>query len=131
MVIEDDAEILDLYREFLTEAGYTVSLYRHPDPALEALRHSPPNVVILDWLIGDMELGYDVVRSLADEPAAPRVALVVVTAAVHHVQRVASELAALGIPVLFKPFYIDELRLILESLLTDSSGQILTVGPPE
>jgi DNA-binding response OmpR family regulator len=118
LVIDDDPDILEMYCQALAAEGYTVACYADPLPAVDSAPLSQPALVILDWLFADADTGLTTLRSLRTNPATAHIPILVATAAVHHLQRYAGDLAAAGIPILYKPFYLDELLSLVSMLVS-------------
>lgn len=111
LVVDDDADIRWAVRLLLEDEGYVVGEAPAGNPALECLRETEQGmVVLLDVLMPGMD-GIQVMDVVtAEDTLATRHAYIMVTAlddALTHV--VLDRLHALGVPVLAKPFDIDEL----------------------
>ncbi len=63
LVVEDDASLRKLYEAEFSEAGYVVTCAASGNEALERIRSVPPEVIVLDIRLGDMN-GLDVMRGL-------------------------------------------------------------------
>ena len=63
LVVEDEADMVDLLRYHLNKAGFDVLIARDGLTGFEIARKSRPNVVILDILLPHMD-GYAVCRAL-------------------------------------------------------------------
>jgi two-component system alkaline phosphatase synthesis response regulator PhoP len=72
LVIEDEADMVDLLRYNLSKAGFGVLIARDGLTGLEIARKNLPDVVILDILLPHMD-GYVVCNTLKNttEPCAP------------------------------------------------------------
>ncbi len=79
LLVEDDPDIQVVARAALTRAGFTVSLAGSGGAALQAIRSDPPDVVLLDWMMPDME-GPDVCQRLKSDPATRHIPVVFMTA---------------------------------------------------
>src|SRR5947209_17004673 len=63
LVVDDDAKIVSLLRRALTYEGYTVRTSLNAGAGLTSARDEPPNLVVLDVMLPDMD-GYEVCRRL-------------------------------------------------------------------
>ena len=111
VVVDGDADLRDTLRMLLEDAGYTVAECDDGLDCLRVLRASPtPLVVLLENLLRRM-MGEAVLRAVAADPClAGRHAYVVLTtspcALLPHTQHLP---AGLSVPVIAKPFELDEL----------------------
>ena len=68
LIVEDDLSLRTLYQAEFTEEGYNVTGVASGEEAMEVLRKSPPQAVVLDIRLGGMN-GLDLLRGiLADRP---------------------------------------------------------------
>lgn len=118
LVVDDDDAIREAIRVLLEDEGYVV--YEAPDgkPALARLRAHPEGmVVLLDVHMPGMD-GLTLLRALdIDERLATRHAIILLSA---HLSRtlpldVATLLTRLNVPVLGKPFAIDDLVTVVQA----------------
>ena len=65
LVVDDDADIRLLTRLILERDGHTVALAADGDEALAAVADSPPDVVVLDVMMPDLD-GYAVLKRLKE-----------------------------------------------------------------
>ena len=71
LVVEDKQKHADLIQAWLEPEGYQLQLARSRDEALEALRRSPPDLVVLDLMLSldtTKKEGYEVCRLLRQDP---------------------------------------------------------------
>jgi two-component system KDP operon response regulator KdpE len=104
LVIEDDAAMRRFLRASLGAAGYRVAEAETGDAALKAAPIQPPNVVLLDLSLPDMD-GLEVIRNLRTWSQVP---IVVVSARGREKDKVAA-LDAGADDYLTKPFGVPEL----------------------
>jgi DNA-binding response OmpR family regulator len=64
LVVEDDSTLATLEAEILTAHGYTVVVVNSGELALAALRHSIPDLVVLDLELTGNVQGWDVLQAL-------------------------------------------------------------------
>jgi DNA-binding response OmpR family regulator len=63
LVIDDEPEITDIVKAFLTNAGYQVMVENSPVNAIERAKKFKPNLVLLDIMMPFMD-GYEVCSAL-------------------------------------------------------------------
>jgi DNA-binding response OmpR family regulator len=81
LVVDDDARFCDLLRRLLVRAGHSVACANGGEEALAALRQasSPPDLVILDWMMPGVD-GLAVLQRMRADPATAGTAVMVYTA---------------------------------------------------
>ncbi len=109
IVINDNIELLEMLRELLANAGYSVAVYTSPARAITDLGRSKPALIVVDWIFGGEHLGMQLIQRLKLRPSTAAIPLLICTAAVRPVQESADFLRGKGIGMLFKPFTFDEL----------------------
>jgi two-component system OmpR family response regulator len=67
LVVDDEPVLRELLSATLRFAGYTVGSAATGSEALDAARHEPPDLVLLDVMLPDMD-GFEVVRRLRELP---------------------------------------------------------------
>jgi two-component system, response regulator, stage 0 sporulation protein F len=87
LIVEDDVSLRKLYEAEFTEEGYAVSAVASGEEAMERLRATSPDVLILDIRLGGMD-GLDVLRRVLQER--PEVAVVLNSAYPSYKQSFAS-----------------------------------------
>jgi DNA-binding response OmpR family regulator len=103
LIVEDDAGIIDLLIELLTEEGYAVQVAARGDDALAALLAEPYALALVDLHLPGLG-GWEVLKALRAQPI--DTPIVVMTSSTLP----ADELAAMGVTAcLLKPFDLDEL----------------------
>jgi len=67
LVIDDEPEITDIVKAFLTNAGYQVTVENSPVNAIEKAKKFKPDLVLLDIMMPFMD-GYEVCAALKKDP---------------------------------------------------------------
>ncbi|MEU4830118.1 response regulator transcription factor [Streptosporangium sp. NPDC023615] len=70
LVVDDEPVVRELLSATLRFAGYTVGSAATGAEALEAAWHEPPDLVLLDVMLPDMD-GFEVIRRLRELPGPP------------------------------------------------------------
>lgn len=121
LVVDDKANLLSLMRMILEDEQYQVSVLQDGKNAVERVRATEPDLVILDLKLGDTS-GLDILQSLKAQRATADIPVIVYTAAVieaEEVERLVAEDPAryTGVSVLQKPFDLDALLDQVQSVL--------------
>jgi two-component system phosphate regulon response regulator PhoB len=115
LVVEDEPDILELVRMNLAQAGFEVASAETGDEALEALRRSPPDLVVLDLMLPDRS-GTEVCRDMRSDPRLRETPVIMLTAKGEEVDRIVGfELGADD--YVTKPFSPRELVLRVKAVL--------------
>jgi DNA-binding response OmpR family regulator len=130
LLIDDDAKLNALVGEYLGRFNFAVQAVVHPDDGLHALRVDPPDIVILDVMLPDMD-GFAVCRKVREHSSVP---IIMLTARGDVADRIAGlELGADD--YLPKPFEPRELlarmQAVLRRGLKTASQDRVRVGPLE
>jgi DNA-binding response OmpR family regulator len=119
LVVEDELKIARLVREYLTEAGFDVTVAHSGEEGLAAARGDRPDLMILDLGLPGMD-GYDVTRSVRSQSAMP---IIMLTARSDETDRVIGlELGADDYVV--KPFSPRELVARVKAVLRRTRGDL-------
>ena len=107
VVINDEQDLLGLFRELLEEEGYRVSTLTYPTADLADLQVLAPDLLVLDMMFGGEDRGWQFLQQLRLDRATAALPVVVCTAAYRLVREVQDYLTGMGIGVVLKPFDID------------------------
>jgi two-component system response regulator MprA len=113
LVIDDEPEVTNMVRRGLVYAGYTVDTAFDAETGLVTARDAPPDLVVLDRMLPDMD-GLEVCRRL--RAASGDLPIIMLTAKDAIPDRVAG-LEAGADDYLVKPFAFDELLARVKALL--------------
>jgi two-component system OmpR family response regulator len=128
LVVDDEPTVRELLSATLRFAGFTVTSAATGRAAVDAARREPPDLVLLDVMLPDMD-GFDVVRRLRDGGA--RVPVLFLTARDAPADKVQG-LTLGGDDYVTKPFDLEELIARIRAILRRTAGHptdVLTVGP--
>jgi CheY-like chemotaxis protein len=120
LVIDDDAQVRATISRAVAALGYPVREAASGARALDMVRDEPPGLVILDYVMPGMD-GAEVAKAIAAiDPDIP-----IVFSTGHAALRALRTAAGDDIPVLEKPFTLDELdELLRERLLVGRRARI-------
>jgi DNA-binding response OmpR family regulator len=130
LVVEDEADMVDLLRYHLGKAGFGALIAKDGLTGLEMARKNGPDVVLLDILLPQMD-GYAVCKVLKNTAETASLPIVMLTAKGEPSERIKGlELGADD--YLVKPFSLRELILRIQALLrrsrSDPQEEVLEVG---
>ncbi len=128
MVVNDSREILELFEEILTEEGYEVDLYSYGLHDLIEIKASAPDLIILDYLIGEEGFGWQLLQKLKMDRDTEHLPVIVCSAAVKQLRELETWLTEKGVGVVFKPFNIDDLLLAVRKMM---EGTAVVLGHDE
>jgi two-component system phosphate regulon response regulator PhoB len=115
LVVEDEPSIAELLSINLTHAGYTVSRALQADEALQLLRNTKPDLVILDWMMPGKS-GVKFARELRSNPSTQAIPILMLTAKGEEADKVLG-LDAGADDYVTKPFSPKELVARVKALL--------------
>ncbi|RZU10830.1 two-component system OmpR family response regulator [Kribbella rubisoli] len=131
LVVDDEATVRELLSATLRFAGFEVTSAATATEAVAAAVEEPPDLVLLDVMLPDLD-GFEVVRRLREQPtAAGPVPVLFLTAR----DRQADKIQGLSLGAddyVTKPFDLEELIARIRAILRRTTGQhsdVLTVGP--
>jgi two-component system phosphate regulon response regulator PhoB len=115
LVVDDEPDLLELVRVNLDQAGYEVRTASSGREALDQLRASLPDLVVLDLMLPDVT-GTEICRQLRADPESVDLPVIMLTAKADEVDRVVGlELGADD--YVTKPFSPRELALRVRAVL--------------
>jgi len=118
LVVNDTQEILDLFRDILEEEGFDSVLSTYAPRDLDELVSIDPDVVILDFMIGNESVGWQLLQKMKMHRATERIPVVVCTGAVQLARELEGQLASKTVGVVLKPFDIDDLLRTLSATIS-------------
>ena len=132
-VVEDEEALGVLLRYNLEAEGYSVSVVTRGDEAELALRESPPDLLILDWMLPGVS-GIELCRRLRQRPETERLPIIMLTARGEESERIRG-LATGADDYVVKPFSTPELmarvRAMLRRANPEAIASVLKVGDIE
>lgn len=79
VLAEDDPDIQLVARLALKRAGFNVTVVGNGQEALEAVQRTPPDVILLDWMMPELD-GPETCRRLKSDPVTAGIPVVFLTA---------------------------------------------------
>jgi DNA-binding NtrC family response regulator len=119
IVVDDDRSIRHLFKEVLTEAGYEVVMICDATGKIEHIKQIHPDLIILDYIFAGEGRGWDVLNKLKAIASLAAVPIVLCSGAHYDIWQIKSQLANMNVPVLEKPFGVNDLiEIVRESIGT-------------
>jgi two-component system alkaline phosphatase synthesis response regulator PhoP len=132
LVVEDDRDIAELVGRYLERAGYTVELLSSGRQALTAIAERPPDLLILDLMLPQVD-GLEICRAIRANERTATTPVIMLTARGEEAERIVGlEMGADD--YIAKPFSPNELVARVRALLRRSGRHpvppgTLTYGP--
>jgi CheY-like chemotaxis protein len=124
LVINDDESILDLFRLILEGEGFEVYSSEEAIENITEVERIQPDLVILDLKLGVQQEGWVMMQKIRMYPPTQHIPMILCTAALNEVREQEGTLQDKGIPVVYKPFGIDELLQAVQVVLPSSDDDI-------
>jgi DNA-binding response OmpR family regulator len=119
LIADDEPNIQTMVRMCLSTEGYDLEQVVDGRAAMDAIRRTPPDLLLLDLAMPVMD-GNAVLRELQDQRAIPGIRVVVMTA--HGSVRTAVQAIRMGASdFLEKPFRPEDLRISIASVLDETT----------
>jgi CheY-like chemotaxis protein len=117
VVVDDDPQLADLMREFLTDEGYDVQVCSQGDQAFGVIQAASPDLIILDVRMAEVG-GLGVLYLLSTDPQTREIPVLLCTAVSQgEMEQWEEVLDQKGVPILFKPFELSQLALQVGAML--------------
>ena len=133
LIVEDESALTLLLRYNLEAAQYTVETASRGDEAEIKLRESPPDLVILDWMLPGLS-GIELCRRLRARADTRQMPIIILTARGEESERIRG-LATGADDYIVKPFSVPELIARVNALLRRASpakvSDVLSFGDLE
>ena len=115
LVVDDEPGIRLYLKRLLGSAGFNVTTAADGEEALAAIAATPPDLVILDVMVGGRD-GYEICETIKRDPARQRIKVVMLSAKSRSIE-IEKGIAMGADAYLTKPFSMDELRDTVRRLL--------------
>jgi CheY-like chemotaxis protein len=121
LVIDDDADMLDLYGAFIREMGHEPVTKVAVESAPETIRDIDPDALLVDLRRPDEhEYGLRVIEELRADPELKALPIILCTAGAQEVRPLLQRLDLLDVPVVLKPFTTDDLERTLTTAIAQA-----------
>jgi len=128
LIVEDERKLADLLRDYLSEAGYTVSWPDRGDRVVPRVQQDPPALILVDIMLPGLD-GTEVCREIRKFSKIP---ILMITARVEEIDRIIGlELGADD--YICKPFspreVVARVKAVLRRAYSEPETSRLAVGP--
>lgn len=89
LLVDDDLTLLEMYEDRLKEENFRIIQAVNGEEAIKKAREFKPSLIILDIMMPKIN-GFDVLKSLRDDPEFGKIPIIVLTALIQDVDRIES-----------------------------------------
>lgn len=118
LVIEDEPDILELYRLLLETEGYEVHTKDTAYTDLTEVEHIQPHLIILDLMMGLKQEGWRFFNMVRQASSTASIPLILCTAAEHELKEKIDALKTPYVDIVFKPFDVDDFLQVIQRMLS-------------
>jgi sigma-B regulation protein RsbU (phosphoserine phosphatase) len=115
LIVDDNPANLRLLSQMLADRGYIVRAVKSGPRALESVRATPPNLILLDIKMPGMD-GYEVCRQLKELPETRSIPVIFISA-LNEIQNKVQGFNVGGVDYITKPFQYEEVIARVETHL--------------
>ena len=83
VLVDDDADFLDITQMILGGGGYEVSAFTDPDRAFDAIVREPPDLVITDLMMGRLDSGFSLARRIKSDDRFRAIPVIIISGISH------------------------------------------------
>jgi two-component system, OmpR family, alkaline phosphatase synthesis response regulator PhoP len=87
IIVEDEPDVADLVDHYLKKEGFETEIHHNGAVALEKIRMKPPDIIILDLMLPEMD-GLEICRTLRSETPTKGLPIIMLTAKSDELDRV-------------------------------------------
>jgi two-component system phosphate regulon response regulator PhoB len=131
LIIEDEKSIRDMLRTLLSRSGFEISESATGLECEADIRHTPPDLILLDWMLPDIS-GIELAKRLKRDPQTRKIPIILVTAKGEEEDKVKG-LECGADDYVTKPFSPKELVARIKALLRrtapNKTGEKIEVAP--
>jgi CheY-like chemotaxis protein len=123
LIIDDDPSILEVMRLILEEEGkYRITTSEIVFEGVAEVEQLQPDLLLLDFLMQGRRTAWTLLRKLKLHRPTKDIPIVLCTAGLLDVKEQEPIFPPKGIPIVYKPFDMDELLHVVEQMLSSSSS---------
>lgn len=115
-IVDDDRDLLELMRELLADVSWESTPITAASRAFDRLVTLMPDGIVLDLHLESPDAGWRVLEQIRGDPRTRGIPVIVWSADLRQLDQKRDWLDEHGIPVLVKPFDVDDLLVLLERI---------------
>lgn len=120
LVIDNDVDIRDLFRDLLEGEGYRVTTRSDPDLTVAEVAIVAPDLIVLELLYGRQNTGLPFLETLKTNPITAAIPTIVCSGAPDAVEASQKQLAAWNCGIASKPFEIESILAMAQDACSRS-----------
>ena len=124
LVLEADPTIVGLYHELLSEHGYEVTALSQPVDEPHAIAALQPDLILLEFHVSWDGPCPQIIEKLKTHPSTATIPIIVCTGALHLLPPLESVLAEYHVPVITKPFQIDQFLAVIQQTVPSAPQHV-------
>ncbi len=125
-VVNDDIDFIDAIKILLSEFGnYKVSVIHEGEKAYQVIKAEPPDLIILDIRMDTPHRGWSILDLLKLDPKTNPIPVIICTATTINEEKT-NWLKKHNITLLLKPFEINDLKMLVDIMLSPPSDPHLS-----
>jgi DNA-binding response OmpR family regulator len=121
LIVDDTPANLNVLSSILRQESYRVRAVPHGEGALKTIAASPPDLILLDIQMPDID-GFEVCRRLKSDPASAHIPIIFISALDDGIDKVEAFRVG-GVDYITKPFQIEEVLIRIETHLTIAQNE--------
>ncbi len=121
LVVDDSPEILDLFRDLLTDEGYTVITQHYPIESVEQVRRAAPDLIILDHWMYNKEVSQVTITRIRQAADLAHIPIIICTGFADGLEVQEIKRREKNLQILSKPFNIDDLYEMIQLMIALAS----------
>jgi CheY-like chemotaxis protein len=79
LLVDDDTDFVEMNRHVLEARGYRVAVAHDPAEAAASIAERPPDLVITDLVMSDLDSGFAFARGIKEDPRTKETPVIIVT----------------------------------------------------
>jgi len=124
LVVNDHAEMLDTYESLLASMGHEAVTKMAIDSGPETVRQVGADALLVDLQRPDEDAyGVRIIEELRSHPETTNVPIILCTGDAEAARPLIPHLDRMGVPVVLKPFAVEELEVALQAALGTPRGR--------
>ncbi len=118
LVVDDSPDILALFRDLLSDEGYTVITQHYPIEGAEQVRRAAPDLIILDHWMYNKEVSQVTITRIRQAADLAHIPIIICTGFADGLEVQEIKRREKNLQILSKPFNIDDLFEMVQRLIT-------------